>query len=50
MHWRTHVVDVSSPCIEGKEAYEIADSCLTSTVAAIMNDAPLLDFDEYKAI
>jgi len=50
MHWRTHIVDVATPSIEGKEAYEIADSVVSSTEAAIQNSHPLLDWEEFRSV
>ena len=50
MHYRTHIVDVTDPSIDGPAAYEIADCALSGTEAAIDNSYPLLDWDEYRAV
>jgi len=50
MHWRTHVVDVATPSIDGEIAYELCDTAVSSTEAAIQNSHPLLDWEEYRSV
>jgi len=50
MHWRTHIVDVAEPGIEGPEAYELCEAALASTEAAIQNSHPLLDWEDYRSV
>jgi len=51
-HYRTTIVDVATEQtqLNGPELYELADTTLSATEAAIKSSHNLLHWDEYKKV